>query len=459
MICNYGNRGPACTLHAEGIAQLRVLIRWRILGLLFAFSLVGYVQRTSVAIAAERMMPTLGLSQVQVGWLLTAFLVGYTVFQVPGAIAGGWLGARRTITGIGLLTVLATCATALTPNMTVAAALLPILLLARFTLGVAQAALYPVCSGAIEEWFPLGSWSFAQGVLVAGTWLGAAVTGPLVAWLMGQWNWQFALYASSIPSLLLVAFWQWYARDRPTEHPGVAVAELRELLPNHASKGEPTVVPRSIARLLHNRSLWLVTISYFLTNYVFYLVTFWCFLYLIQDRHFSALEGGWLSSLPFIAAAVAGPAGGNLSDRLCARFGARIGFRVLPLVALPAAAFFLYQTVTAVSPYWAVATLSLSFACVELTEGPFWAAAMRVAPANSMNATAALNTGGNLGGVVATPIIAALSATHSWASVFATGAALSVVAAILWIWIDVTTPSNAAAASSRGRIAATDTLL
>jgi ACS family glucarate transporter-like MFS transporter len=436
-----------------------VLIRWRILGLLFAFSFVGYVQRTSVAIAAERMMPTLGLSQVQVGWLLTAFLVGYTVFQVPGAIVGSWLGARRTVTGIGLLTVLATCGTALAPNMTVAVALLPILLLARFTLGVAQAALYPVSSGAIEEWFPLGSWSFAQGVLVAGTWLGAAATGPLVAWLMGEWNWQFALYASSIPSLLLVAFWQWYARDRPREHPGVSVAELGDLHPNDASQGDPRVVPSSIARLLHNRSLWLVTISYFLTNYVFYLVTFWCFLYLIQDRHFSTLEGGWLSSLPFIAAAVAGPVGGNLSDRLCARFGARIGFRVLPLAALPAAAFFLYQTVTAVSPYWAIATLSLAFACVELTEGPFWAAAMRVAPANSMKATAALNTGGNLGGVVATPVIAALSATHSWTSVFATGAVLSVVAAMLWIWIDVTTPSNGAAASSRGSIAATDTLL
>jgi MFS transporter, ACS family, glucarate transporter len=440
---------------------LRLLIRWRILALLFAFSFVGYVQRTSVAIAAERMMPTLGLSQVQVGWLLTAFLVGYTVFQVPGAIVGGRLGARWTVTGIGLLTVLATSATGLAPTVGAAVALFPILLLARFTLGVAQAALFPVCSGAIEEWFPTGSWSFAQGLLVGGTWLGAAATGPLVAWLMGQWSWQFALYASSIPSLLLVAVWQWYARDRPTEHPGVSVGELRDLRSSDARKGEPTVVSRPITRLRHNRQLLLVTISYFLTNYVFYLVMFWSFLYLIQDRHFSTLEGGWLSSLPFFAAAIAGPVGGKLSDRLCAQFGARIGFRAIPLVALPAAALFLYQTVTAVGPYLAVATLSLSFACVELTEGPFWAAAMRVAPANSMSATAVLNTGGNLGGVVATPIIAALSATHSWAIVFATGAVLSVIAAALWIWIDVTPPPNAAelAGSPRESIAATGTLL
>lgn len=381
-------------------------------------------------------MPTLGLSQVQVGWLLTAFLVGYTVFQVPGAMVGGWLGARRTLTVIGLVTVLATCATSLAPMLSVAAALLPMLLLARFTLGVAQAALFPVVSGVIEDWFPAGSWSFAQGVLVSGMWLGSAATGPAIAWLMERWSWQLALYASSIPSLLLVALWQWYARDRPTEHPDVSAGELRSLR-HDTPKVDPAFVPPRITRLRNNRPLLLVTISYFLTNYVFYLVTFWCFLYLIQDRHFSTLEGGWLSSLPFLAAAVAAPVGGKLSDRLCERFGARIGFRVLPLVALPAAALFLYQTMTAVDAYWAVATLSLSFACVELTEGPFWAAAMRVAPANSMNATAVLNTGGNLGGVVATPIIAALSGTHSWAIVFATGAVLSVVAAALWIWIDV----------------------
>ena len=60
------------------------------------------------------------------GWFLTAFLVGYTVSQVQGAVVGGWLGARRTVTAIGLLTaVLATCATSLAPIVSVAAALFP----------------------------------------------------------------------------------------------------------------------------------------------------------------------------------------------------------------------------------------------------------------------------------------------------------------------------------------------
>ena len=413
------------------------MVRWRILALLVAFALVGYVQRTSVAIAAERMMPLLGLSQVQVGELLTVFLIGYTIFQVPGALAGHWLGARRTITAIGLVTVAATCATCLAPQLQFPVLLFPALLCSRFVLGVAQAALFPVASGAIEDWFPAGSWAYAQGLVIAGIWIGTAATPPGIAYLMGHWSWEVALYATSIPSVLLIVVWQWYARDRPAEHSGVGAAELvqvRRNLPGHAEGG---MALRLALQLRHNRELMLITFSYFLMNYVFYLVTFWCFLYLVQDRHFSILESGLLASLPFLAAAVAAPAGGRLCDALCARFGIRLGMRVIPLVTLPMAALFLYLTVAATNPYWAVVALSAAFAGVELNEGPFWAAAMRVAPANTMNATAVLNTGGNLGGVVATPIIAALSASHSWHSVFATGAVLSVAAAILWIWIDV----------------------
>jgi sugar phosphate permease len=240
-----------------------------------------------------------------------------------------------------------------------------------------------------------------------------------------------------MPALLLIAVWRWYGRDRPEAHPDVSKAELEELSPAQVTDPPSSLSLRRVLALCRDRQMLLITTSYFLTNYVFYLVTFWCFLYLVQDRHFSNLEGGWLASLPFLVASVATAAGGSLSDKLASRFGERRGRRLLPLVALPLAAVFLYATVTADGPYWAVANLSLAFACVEVTEAPFWAATMRIVPADSMGSTAILNTGGNLGGVVATPIIAALSSNQSWTWVFATGALVSLVAALLWCWIDV----------------------
>ena len=77
-------------------------VRSLIFVLIFGFACASYLQRQGIGIAAERMMPELGLTQVQVGWLITAFLFVYAVFQVPGALFGQRFGARRTLTVIGL---------------------------------------------------------------------------------------------------------------------------------------------------------------------------------------------------------------------------------------------------------------------------------------------------------------------------------------------------------------------
>ena len=418
----------------------RFPVRWSILGCLFGFSIFGYMQRTGIAIAAEPMMLELGLDQVALGWLLTVFLVGYTVFQIPGAVLGEYGGPRRTLTWMGAASLLATVATAIAPRLASAVAVLAILIAARLLLGAAQGGLFPVATGAIKNWFPVRNWGFAQGFVITGAWLGSAITPPIVSALVLHFGWRQALAAVCVPSVLLLAWWQYDARDRPAEHPAVGAAELAALAAD-AGAAEERV---SLARIMHvlvDHQVLLITASYLLMNYVFYLVTFWSFLYLRQERGVTMLESGWLASLPFLAAAVSSAAGGQLSDSLILRFGARWGMRILPLIALPCAGLFLWLTGAAGTTTLAVAALCLSFGWCELIEGPYWSATMRLAPADSMAATAVLNTGGNLGGVVATPAIAALSAHHQWQAIFALGAAASFGAAALWIWVDVARPS------------------
>lgn len=404
--------------------------------MLFAFAFTGYIQRTSVAIAAERIMPELGLTQIQIGWLFTAFLFTYAAFQLPGALAGQRWGPRRTLTAVGLATALASGMTAAAPALASGTALFILLLASRSLLGIAQAALFPVGAGTIERWFPLRSWATAQSLLVTGLWFGAASTPPLVASLMHRHGWQWALLAISAPSLLLVVFWYLFARDHPADHPAVQSTELAELAANPIAAPGSGMTMGRLRRVLTDPQILRITVSYFAMNYVFYLVTFWSFLYLVQDRHMTALQSGWLASVPLLVAGVAAAAGGGIADRLRARFGDRIGMRLLPLIGLPSAALFLYLTVRLANPYWAVAALCLGFGNVEITEASFWGATMRLAPNDTMAATALLNTGGNLGGVVATPIIAALSVRHGWPVVFATGAFTALAAAALWLTID-----------------------
>src|SRR5450631_623493 len=416
-----------------------VPVRWSILGCLFGFSMFGYMQRTGIAIAAEPMMQELGLDQVTLGWLLTVFLIGYTAFQITGGVLGEYWGPRRTLTWMGAASLLATVATAIAPRLASAAAVLAILIAARLLLGAAQGGLFPVATGAIKNWFPVRNWGFAQGFLITGAWLGSAITPPIVSALELHFGWRQALAAVCIPSVLLLAFWQYDARDRPAEHPAVGAAELADLA-GDAGAAEERVTLARIMHVLVDSQVLLITASYLLMNYVFYLVTFWSFLYLRQERGVTVLESGWLASLPFLAAAMSSAAGGQLSDWLILRFGARWGMRVLPLISLPCAGLFLWLTGAAGTTTLAVAALCLSFGWCELIEGPYWSATMRLAPADSMAATAVLNTGGNLGGVVATPAIAALSAHHQWQAIFALGAAASLGAAALWIWVDVARP-------------------
>jgi ACS family glucarate transporter-like MFS transporter len=173
-------------------------------------------------------------------------------------------------------------------------------------------------------------------------------------------------------------------------------------------------------------------------NYVFYLVANWTFLYLVQERHFTVLAGGWLAGTPPIAAAIGAGLGGLFGTMLQRRLGVRRGLRLIPLVSLPAAGLLVLNAAGAANGYLAALALALCFACIELNEAPYWAAIMQIGRADAMAASGVLNTGGNLGGVIATPIIAYLSARQAWAPAFALGTVFAMVSAALWLLVDPT---------------------
>jgi ACS family glucarate transporter-like MFS transporter len=418
-------------------------IRWRIFALLFGFGYVAYLQQKSLTVAAARMMPDLGLTQMQIGWLEWTFVLGYAAFQLPGGIIGQRLGARRMFTVISLVALLATVFTPLAPLALAGSALLVALLLLQLLLGLAQGPIFPVSAGVMEAWFPPERWALVQGLQSMGLQIAAAMTPPLVAYLMAAFGWQSALLWPQLPVLGFIALWAWYGRNTPAEHPRVTAAELAELGAESVTQMQTAISRRRLRRLLSNRSILLLTLSYICMNYVFYLIANWCFLYLVQERHFNMLEGGWLAAAPPLAAAVGSGVGGQLATRLCARFGFRWGFRLTPLVALPAAGALLLATVHLGNPYGAVVALALCYGVIELTEGSYWAATMFVARADTMSATGVLNTGGNIGGLIGIPIVAYLSGHGAWTAAFMLGTLFAGVGALCWMGVDATRPFTA----------------
>src|SRR6201999_1603383 len=105
-------------------------------------------------------------------------------------------------------------------------------------------------------------------------------TPPVIAWLMSSFGWQQAIAWTALPALVLIVIWGWYARNTPTEHPAVGAAELAELDAPTPANVNYSVSWRRLWALLKSRDRLALTASYLCTNYVFYLLANWCFLYL-----------------------------------------------------------------------------------------------------------------------------------------------------------------------------------
>ena len=415
----------------------RMRVRWKIFLFLFGFGLIAYLQQKSLTVASYRMMPELGLTQMQIGWLETAFVLGYTLMQFPGGVLGQRLGARAMFIAISLVAFVATMSTPLAPLVLQGSLLFGALLAAQLLLGLAQGPIFPLSAGVFETWFTPDKWPLVQGLQSLGLGLGAALAPPLISWLMSEFDWQRALAWTTLPALILIGAWAWYGRNTPAEHPAVSAAELAELGPQPPRVNCAISWP-GVWALMKNRDVLLLTGSYVCMNYVFYLLSNWCFLYLVQERHFTMLESGWLATTPPLAAAVGAGVGGKLASVLGTRYGIRKGLRILPLISLPAAGVLLFAAVDAANGYVAVAALALCFAAVELNEGPYWAAIMHVGRADTMSASGLLNTGGNLGGVIALPVVGYLSGHHAWNTAFLLGMAFAAASAAAWLWVDPT---------------------
>lgn len=146
-------------------------LRWLILGLLFAISVVTYIDRVNISVTARQMMPALGLTDQQMGFVFSSFVIGYALFQIPG----GWLGDRwgaRIILTIALLwwsCFTALTAMAATSSLAGPLGIVGVLALVRFLLGIGEAVALPNFNRAVTDWLPAMNEGLASASPSAGS--------------------------------------------------------------------------------------------------------------------------------------------------------------------------------------------------------------------------------------------------------------------------------------------------
>jgi len=406
-------------------------------------SFVAYVLRTNMSIAGENIMADLGLSKIQLGMVFSAFAWGYAIFQFPGGVFGDIVGSRRALSLIALLWGILTLATGLVPGMAVASTtfILATLIGLRFLIGVAQAPLFPVFGGGtIGRWFPVSGWAFPNGLTSTGLTLGAAVTAPVVAWLMENLGWRESFLVTAPLAFLIAGVWWWFARDDPADHPRVSKYELDLINTGRPAPEQAVEDKNAWKRVLKNRDILLLTASYFCMNYVFFIFFNWFFIYLIDVRKYEILEGGFYAAAPWVVGAVAASAGGLWCDRLCKRIGPRWGYRIPAIVGLSLAAGLLVLGATATDPLLAVVLLSLSFGSTQLTEGAYWGAAISVAGRHASAAAGVMNTGGNVVGGIGALLVPIMAEAFGWVPALATGSVFAILGAGLWLLVRADKP-------------------
>lgn len=408
--------------------------RWLILALLFSISVVTYIDRVNISVTARQMMPALGLTDQQMGFVFSSFVIGYALFQIPG----GWLGDRwgaRLILSIGLLwwsCFTAWTATAATSPLVGPLGIVGALALVRFLLGLGEAVALPTFNRAVTDWLPAHERGLGIGIAIGGIGIGSAVTPPVTAWIMVNFGWQTAFYFSAALGMALALVWWLLARDRPADHPWEDRRQARVSSEHHSMQSP--AIPWD--RLRRTPTVWWLVLSYACLGYVAYIYMSWFYLYLVNVRGFNVLRGGLFAAAPFLAILLSCPLGGWATDRLAVTYGLTRGRRLIGMTGMVLAAIFITCGALMESPYLAIASLSLGAGWLYFSVGAYWSSTSDLSHTHAGSLSGLMNMGANIGGAISPSVTPWIAEQWGWPVSLSVAALVALTGGVMWSWID-----------------------
>ncbi|WP_263379686.1 MFS transporter [Granulicella paludicola] len=422
----------------------RTHVRFFLAFWLFVLSGVAFLDRTNISIAGLQISQEYGLGNQRLGWIFSAFLIGYAGFQVPA----GWLAARfgpRRVLSLGVLWWgVATALTALMP--TGIAHTVALLIAIRFALGAGEAVIYPAANQFVARWVPVQERGFTNGLIFAGVGAGSGLTPPILTWVITHQGWRVAFWYSALIGLAAGAVWWLAARDTPEEHAYVSAKELETIhdglytTATAATAVSDTREPVAAATIswraiLQRRDLPALMLGYFSFGYVAWIFFSWFFLYMAQVRGFDLKSSARYTMYPFLSMTVCCLAGGALSDWLTRVYGLRAGRCGLAAAALFMTAAFLVVGSQIHSPQMAAIILAGGAGALYLSQSSFWSVSVDIAGRSSGVFSSMVNMGGQIGGAVTASLTPWIAQRFGWTTSFAIAAALAVVGAICWLTV------------------------
>jgi len=410
-------------------------VRWIIILGIFIVSAVSYLDRTNISIAAQPLRLEFGISQVELGSILTAFMLGYALTQpFAGRLADRFGGYKVIAAGIVWWSVL----TAITASVSATIGhALAIMILVRALLGIGESVIYPASNRLVANWIPVEERGFANGLIFAGVGFGAGVAPPLVTFIMLSYGWRASFWISALIGLAVLVLWLLIARERPQDHRMVGPGE-RNLIESglsaaRSTSSEPLLRWREI---VSNRNVLLLTISYFAFGYTAFIFFTWFFTYLSTVRGLELKSSGIYGMLPFIAMALACALGGWVSDRIARRYGKRAGRCWPAAIGMALAALFVALATQVADARLAALVLALGSGSLYIAQSAFWTLSADLGRGSAGSVSGFMNLGCQLGGAAVAQITPVIAGHYGWNASFLLTSAASVIGAICWLLID-----------------------
>jgi ACS family glucarate transporter-like MFS transporter len=397
----------------------------------FLLSVLLYVDRVCVSTAKGQITHDLGLTDTQFGWVMSAFAIGYALFQTPSGMLADKLGARNILAAIVAAWSVFTGLSAVALNNSS-------MIVIRFLFGAGEAGAFPGMARAVYSWIPTGERGLVKGINFSGSRLGAAFALPVLGVTVERLGWKPTfVILMVIGCVWAVAWWLWF-RDDPAEHKGISAEELAFIRTNRQGGATPAAAaPLPLGRMFRSNSLWLMMIQYLFANFTTFFCLTWLYPHIKSTYDLSAAGAGLYAMVPLLCGAAGNIFSGWLVDRIYAG-GRRHLSRKLPAIfgfLLTAVGMIISIQQTSVGP--AVFWLSVAVFGVDMIVSPSWSFCIDIGGQHAGQVSGTMNMAGNIGSAIIGPAFPfLLHITGSADIFFYLIAVFSVLAALCWVVVD-----------------------
>jgi MFS transporter, ACS family, glucarate transporter len=411
--------------------HIPVPVRAILVFLTFLHSVNLYIDRAAISVARDSVVSDLGLTDIQFGWVMAMFTLGYALFQSPSGYIADKRGPRFVLTAIIIFWSACTKLTAAAWNYTS-------LLVNRFLFGAGEAGAFPALSKVVYNWFPLKERGIVQGINFSGSRIGAAFTLPLVALLIANIGWRLSFVVIGALGILYAIFWYIVFRDTPEESGWVSEEEKEFII---KTRQQPTVgeLPAfSISRMFLSGNMWLAMGQYICSNFTFYFTLTWMLPYITDRFQMDIVQAGFYSMFPLLAGAVGNWFSGWLVDFIYKKKQSlKISRRVPAMIGFLLASSGMVMVTVVESPVVAVFFMSVAIFGADMTLSPSWSFCIDIAKERAGVVSGTMNMAGNLGAfvtIITYPYL--FAATGSHVPFFYICAVLSLSAIIMWLFMN-----------------------